>query len=452
MAKDKANAKADIVSVRPSQAKLLIKQCMKSERPVMLWGPPGIGKSDLIQQIAESFATDSKPARKVIDIRLILMDPTDLKGIPYFDSNEGRMKWAPTAELPQITSAEDVAHAEKEYNEALERLASYKEREKKAVKDGNVELEGSLISAIRQAEVAIDVAKTRYTRALDNFSKQDAIIFLDELVSAPPAVQGSAYQLMLNRRIGEYVLPAGCSIVAAGNRETDRGITHQMPKPLQNRLVHLELTDSFDDWQGWAVNNRVNPDVIGYLSAHQQDLFHFDPKDPSKAFATPRSWKFVSDLISSHSELSLEAMHPLIAGTVGNGVAFKFISHLKVAANMPNPRDVLTGKEKKMKIADLSAKYSLTISMCYALKDWMEIAVENEKSGKSKKDKEAYDIKGWHVFCDNFFAFMMDNFEPEMCILGAKTALQDYALDIDHKLLKNFSTFYERYGKVILEA
>ena len=448
----------DLVKVRPSQAAPLIKQCMLSKRPVMVWGPPGIGKSDLIQQIADTFAKKDKDGnaigtgRKVIDIRLILMDPTDLKGIPYFDSNEGRMKWAPTAELPQITTQEDVDQLTMEYNHAVDRLASYKTREDSAIKGGAHDLESTLIKVIRECTVAVEVSRSKMARAIDNFSKQDAIIFLDELVSAPPAVQGSAYQLMLNRRIGEYILPPGCDIVAAGNREGDRGITHQMPKPLQNRLIHLELTDSFEDWQKWAVNNRVNPDVIGYLSAHNQDMFNFDPKSPSKAFATPRSWKFVSDLISANNSMSLETLHPLIAGTVGDGVAYKFLAHLKVAKDMPNPRDVLEGREKKMKVADLSAKYSLTISMCYALRDMAAIAKENEKSGKSKKDKAAYDTVGWHVFADNFLGFMMDNFEPEMCILGAKTALQDYGLEMEHKLLKNFSTFFDKYGKLILAA
>lgn len=449
MAKADKQQAADLVTVRPSQATLLIKQCLNAHRPVMLWGPPGIGKSDLIKQIADSY---TKP-RQVIDIRLILMDPTDLKGIPFFDSNEGRMKWAPSGELPQVVTKKDLEKAQASLNALVDRLEDFNSRQKDAIKNKEVELEATLIKAIRETELAIKTSEVQFKRLEDHFSKQDAIIFLDELVSAPPAVQGAAYQLMLNRRIGEYVLPDGCDIVAAGNRETDRGIVHQMPKPLQNRLVHLELTDSFDDWQKWAINNRVNPDVIGYLSSHTQDLFNFDPKDPSKAFPTPRSWVFVGNLLEDRGGLSLEAMHPLIAGTVGNGVAFKFIQHLKVAANMPNPKEVLLGNETKMKITDLSAKYSLGISMCYMLHDWYQIAKENDDSGKSKKDKTAYGVNEWHSFYDNFLSFMMKNFEPEMIILAARTSLSgEFKLAIDHKKLKNFAEFFDKYGKIVLEA
>ena len=84
--------------------------------------------------------------------------------------------------------------------------------------------------------------------------------------SAPPSVQAAAYQLVLNKRIGQYNLPTNVKIVAAGNRETDRGVTYRMPSPLANRFRHINMEVNFEDWSIWATNNKVHQDVIGYLT------------------------------------------------------------------------------------------------------------------------------------------------------------------------------------------
>ena len=101
--------------------------------------------------------------------------------------------------------------------------------------------------------------------------KSNAIVFLDELNSAAPAVQAAAYQLILNRRVGQYVLPDGVSIVAAGNRDSDKGVTYRMPAPLANRFIHLEMKPEFDDWLEWAVNNNIHKDCLLYTSPSPRD-------------------------------------------------------------------------------------------------------------------------------------------------------------------------------------
>ena len=130
------------------------------------------------------------------------------------------------------------------------------------------------------------------------------ILFLDEMNSAAPAVQAAAYQLILNRKVGQYTLPDNVLIVAAGNREADKGVTYRMPAPLANRFVHLELRVDFDDWFAWAVapQNNIHSDVVGYLTFAKKDLYDFDPKSPSRSFATPRSWSFVSELLEDDDD------------------------------------------------------------------------------------------------------------------------------------------------------
>lgn len=356
---------------RPRDVRTLLARCMKVGRPAMIWGPPGIGKSELIAEIG------AETGRPVIDMRLLLLEPTDIKGIPYFDTETKTMKWAQPADLPTDTNG------------------------------------------------------------LGN-----AILFLDEINAAAPSVQAAAYQLILNRRIGEYFLPDGVSMVCAGNRDSDKGVTYRMPSPLANRLVHIEMGTNFDDWQKWAIDRRIHADVVGFLSHHKQHLFTFDSKSPDKAFATPRSWVFVSQLITDDGSLPESLNTALVAGTVGTGLATEFATHRKVASKMPKPEEVLTGKEKVLNVKDLSAMYSLTVSMCYTLKEWV---------AKANAKEDGFDMKAWHESVDHFFRFMMDNFQTEMIVLGAKTALRDYQLPINHRQLKEFAGFHAKYGKYILE-
>jgi hypothetical protein len=261
-----------------------------------------------------------------------------------------------------------------------------------------------------------------------------AILFLDELNSAAPATQAAAFQLVLNRRVGTYVLPKGVSIVAAGNREGDKGVTYRMPAPLANRFLHVELRCDFDDWHQWAVTNRVHEQVVGYLGFAKQDLYDFDPKSSSKAFATPRSWMFVSELLEE-DDVPDNTLTDLIAGAVGEGLAVKFMAHRKVAKQMPKPEDILNGKVKKSEIKEISAMYSLTISLCYELQE-----ADRKKA------------KNWDAMADNFFGFMMDNFPTELVVMGAKVALTNYQLPFDASKLANFDKFHTKYGKYIIQA
>jgi len=360
-----ARQELQVRTTRPADAIAEIKHLLKLKRAMMLWGSPGIGKSDIIQQIGD------EEDRPVIDLRLLLMEPTDLRGIPYYNKDKNCMDWAPPVDLPSDP-------------------------------------------------------------------KSNAILFLDEMNAAPPAVQAAAYQLILNRRIGNYVLPEGVSIVAAGNRETDRGVTYRMPSPLANRMIHIEMSVHFEDWLSWATKNEIHPDVVGYLSFAKQDLYDFDPNSSSRGFATPRSWSFVSEVIDD--TLDSTQMTDLIAGAVGEGLAVKFQAHRKIASKLPMPEDILNGKVKKLNTKEISAMYTLITSMCYELKD------ECEKAQKSKK------LDAWHKQADAFLKFMMDNFETEMVVLGARTALKTYQLPFSPKKLKCFDEFYKRYGSLITEA
>jgi hypothetical protein len=127
----------------------------------------------------------------------------------------------------------------------------------------------------------------------------------------------------------------------------------------------------------------------------------------------------------------------MIAGTVGEGLAVKFMAHRKIADQMPKPADILSGKVTKLDIKEVSAMYSLVISMCYELKGAVESKVEDSK---------------FQAMADNFLAFMMKNFETELTVMGARIALTTYNLPMMPTKLKNFDEFHQRFGKYILAA
>ena len=208
-----------------------------------------------------------------------------------------------------------------------------------------------------------------------------------------------------------------------------------MPTPLANRFVHLELKVDFDSWVDWAVVNKIHRDVVGYLTFAKGDLYDFDSKSSSRAFATPRSWTFVSELIDDRMDAN--TMTNLIAGTVGEGLAIKFMAHRKFAQKMPNPSDILNGKVTGLEVREVSAMYSLVISMCYELKDALDNGIDNDD---------------FHKMADNFFRFMIDNFEVELVVMGARVALTTYKLPLQPTKLKNFDEFHKKYGKYILSA
>jgi hypothetical protein len=348
-------------------ARKSIKKCFAKKRPLFLWGPPGIGKSEVVADITRELGG------LMIDLRLGQMDPTDIRGIPFYNRDKNVMDWAPPIDLPDAETASQYPVV---------------------------------------------------------------VLFLDEMNSAPPAVQSAAYQLVLNRRVGKYILPDNVVMVAAGNRESDKGVTYRMPTPLANRFVHLEMRVDFPVWQEWAVSNGIHKDVVGYLSFAKQDLYDFDAKSASRSFATPRSWTFVSELLADE-DVDETTYTDLIAGAVGEGLAVKFMAHRKIAGKMPKPEDILSGKVKDLQIKEVSAMYSLVISMCYELKGAIERKIP---------DKE------FHAMSDNFFAYMMANFETELVVMGARIALTTYNLPFQPTKLKNFDEFHQRYGKYILSA
>ena len=251
---------------------------VKSVPSVMLWGPPGIGKSQAVRQLARGIEEATGKRTDVTDVRLLLFNPIDLRGIPTANEDKTLAVWL----KPQIFN-------------------------------------------------------------MDESNGVVNILFLDEISAAPQSVQAAAYQITLDRVVGEHKLPENCIVIAAGNRTTDKSVAFKMPKALANRVMHIDVEENFNSWREWAVRSGVNDKVIGFLSFRRNYLMGFDPSSDDLAFPTPRSWEMVSNLLNN-VDSDVERMYPLICGLVGNGVAVEFRTWAKVYNELPSLKDIFDGK------------------------------------------------------------------------------------------------------------
>jgi hypothetical protein len=238
--------------------------------PVMLWGPPGVGKSQMVAQIAQRHAVP------LIDIRLSQMEPTDLRGIPF--RNGDLVEWSIPSMLPD------------------------------AQRHGTA-----------------------------------GILFLDEITSAPPSVSAAAYQLILDRRLGEYQVPPGWAIFAAGNRQGDRGVTYAMPAPLANRFTHYEVEAHLDDWVAWAHTAQMDDRLIGFLRFRPDLLFHFDAAHNPVAFPSPRSWEYAHRALHKFRDTPALMLDALQA-CVGQAAGVELKTFIDNMAQLPDIEAILAGQ------------------------------------------------------------------------------------------------------------
>ena len=270
--------------------------------PVMLWGAPGVGKSQGVKQIASEIEVRTGKKVSVTDVRLLLFNPIDLRGIPTANADKTLAVWL-KPQIFEMDASEEVIN----------------------------------------------------------------ILFLDEISSAPQSVQAAAYQITLDRVVGEHKLPDNCIVIAAGNRTTDKSVAYKMPKALANRLLHIEVEVSFDSWRQWAVANGINAMVIGYLDYRKDALMSFHAASEELAFATPRSWEMVSRILNCVSA-DADRVYSLIAGLVGICEASEFRTWCGIYQDLPDIGDIFSGKAAGIPKSP-DGLYALTSAMtAYAAK------------------------------------------------------------------------------------
>ena len=295
------------MTITIAQAKTIIstfvQQQLKKENPppVFLWGPPGVGKSDIMREIAKEKGID------VIDVRLGQMDAVDMRGIPYVDN--GVTKWAVPEFFP---CAQD----------------------------------------------------------------EEAILFLDELSSAEQAIQVAAYQLILERQVGEYKLPPKVYVCAAGNRAQDNAVSLPISSALANRMLHLEVEASPEAWCAWAVTVGIAPEVTSFIRFCPKMLFNLD-KDCERGWASPRSWARVSEILSYG--LDSDALRASIIGLVGESAAAQFLAYYKQSQALGDIRAVMLDPTSKWK---LPTKNDMLFAVATSIAYWAWSGENKDESTK----------------------------------------------------------------------
>lgn len=271
---------------------------VKLREPVFVWGPPGVAKSEGIQQLAH----DDNGV--LVDIRLSQYDSVDLRGIPSLHEGTKTTVWYAPSTLPFV---------------------------------GN-----------------------------DFPTDRPIYLFLDEMNSAAPAVAAVAYQLINDRRVGEHVLMDNVIVIAAGNRDTDRGVTNRMPLPLANRFTHIEVAADAVVWcEDYAVPRGLPAVGIAFLMFRKPLISTFDAGRPDKAFATPRTW--AKALKYYDTVMPAAVKQAAIAGTIGDGPAAEFWGFVEVWGRMPDIKEILANP-KTMPISDeMSMRYAVAMNLSGAM-------------------------------------------------------------------------------------
>ena len=248
---------------------------------VMLWGPPGVGKSQGVRQIAKEIEENTGKKVVITDVRLLLFNPVDLRGIPTANEDKTLAVWL-KPKIFQMDENPDVVN----------------------------------------------------------------ILFLDEISAAPQSVQAAAYQITLDRTVGEHRLPENCIVIAAGNRVTDRSVAFNMPKALANRLCHFEIKGDSNSWHDWAVQNGIHEFVVGYLDYNSVALTRFDSSGASLAFPTPRSWEMVSNILKISD--NFKEIYPMVIGCIGYGTASNFKKWVELYESMPSVEAIFKGEDVEL--------------------------------------------------------------------------------------------------------
>ena len=231
---------------------------------------------------------------KLIDLRLSQCDPTDLMGFPFMKN--GRSGYAPMEAFP----------------------------------------------------LDVDPIPTGYTGWL---------LFLDELTSAPQAVQAAAYKLILDRMVGLHKLHSNVAIVAAGNLETDGAIVNPMSTALASRLMHLFVELNAKEWLSWAMENQMDHRLTSFVEFRPDKLYTFSPTNPDMAYACPRTWES-SDKLMKHVDINRDTL-PMFAGLLSEGVSRELLGFCQASANLPRIEQILQSPRTMAVPGEPSYQYAL---------------------------------------------------------------------------------------------
>ena len=287
-----------------AEAAVLIKLYTDAGSKPMIWGGPGLGKSDIVKQLG------ALTGRPVIEFHAALRETVDLRGIPVPDLTTGTTRWLRPDELP------------------------------------NAERDGA-----------------------------EGYLFLDEFNQANPQMQSALAGLVLYGTIGEYRLPKGWRIIAAGNRISDRASAQRMPTHVRDRFVHIYVEADLNAWTDWATKNSIAPELVAFLRL-RPDHLHVMPQGDENAFPTPRSWAEASKFVTAPKAHRLR----LFAGIVGDAYASEFDGFIDLYRSIGTLEDIIKNPKTAPVPTEASIRFATVTGLArLATKKNLDAIVEYAK-------------------------------------------------------------------------
>jgi hypothetical protein len=189
--------------------------------------------------------------------------------------------------------------------------------------------------------------------------------------------QAGCYQLVLDRKLGEYKLPDGWVVIAAGNPASERGVHFSMPRPLRNRFVHLDLEPDFEDWMKWAVKAGIRPEILAFLRFKPALLHEADATSDVNAWPTPRSWEMASSVLTGYAKRNnggcavggSEIEAQLLEGTIGEAATIELVAFLRLFRQLPSVHEILLNPDTAPVPDEPSARIAIATALGRVLSD-----------------------------------------------------------------------------------
>lgn len=383
----------------------------KKLQTVMIWGKSGIGKTDIIRQLA------TRLRARLVSMHLPQYDPTDVKGI-VVRLNDDTVKWVPSSYLPGYVRFVTRLTEEKVFNFRFpysdEEYLTFRVRDKRSGRLVTEKFTFKIIDATNKVTLTpLEPDDRDYIVEI----YERAVLFLDEISAADVEVQKVALQLCLDRSVGEYNLPPTCPVIGAGNRESDGANVFPMSGPLSNRFCHIILEPSVTDWMEYEIKSgEANPEVLAFISTYGSNyLHHYDSNsmvDGKNGFPTPRSLsKLARDLNAaedySEAEFDEISRNSLIVGHIGHTVGKSFIGFRDLRKKLPNIDRILNNTFKDEEISKMDKPSAFLLVFILTIKMGTDMIPSDGKPD----DK-------WVKARDGFFRFILAHMSKDVQYVG----------------------------------
>ena len=206
----------------------------------------------------------------------------------------------------------------------------------------------------------------------DNFPDDVPILlFLDELTSASPPVFAVCYQLLQDFAIGEHKLKPNVRICCAGNNDSDRGVVNRIPAPLNNRMLHFQVTVDVPLWCDYMLDQQYAPQFVAYHRWKKSSLLKWDPDavEPPPCIPTPRSWEASAKIYERYHATDLDFMRLNMSAAIGEGETTEFMAFLNVWTKVLSVKDII----KDPKGVPLPDEESLTYATAISVSGNMDL-------------------------------------------------------------------------------